>query len=290
LSDDPVAGTPAALPAEPAPEGGPATSWPHRRFYDRVIDALYALPDSFRTSLNIAGVRVTDLYTLNSALGASIEQSVVDNLNALRPIWDPDNQYQLYGFIRQNQVFPDVLLQSAAPHTIPPILKGHRAERVVRSCAKEGEPSFRYTVSPGACADADLLVVFPWILDEVVSGRPRLMQPFVVEARYAATHRNHYWSSMRGVTGNAAAVIAAKQRQPYPRSSLNSNLMNSRVGLWRSGSAPTKNPSSDRCLGTAWCRGRQGPAIGHDRRRCFIWKLLSSGGRFLVGVRVIRNG
>jgi hypothetical protein len=178
VSDDPVAGTPAAPPFEPIPEGGPSSTWPHLVLYRRVIDALFALPDSFRTSLNIAGVRVTDLYTLNSALGASIEQSVVDNLNALRPIWDSQNQYQLYSFVRQNQVFSDVLLQSAAPQAEPPIIMGIELKGWF-ALAKEGEPSFRYTVNPEACADADLLVVFPWMLDEVVSGRPRLMQPFI---------------------------------------------------------------------------------------------------------------
>lgn len=83
--------------------------------------------------------------------------------------------------------------------------------------AKEGEPSFRYTVTPNACAPADLLVVFPWVLDEIVSGRPKLLQPFVSEARFAAEHRNHYWSVLRGVTGNAAQVIQAAHQVPYPK-------------------------------------------------------------------------
>lgn len=104
------------------------------------------------------------------------------------------------------------------PTSVPPIIMGIELKGWF-ALAKEGEPSFRYTVNPDACADADLLVVFPWILDEVVSGRPRLMPPFVLEARYAASHRNHYWTYMRGVLGEAAAVMPAEHRQPYPRKS-----------------------------------------------------------------------
>jgi hypothetical protein len=158
-------------------------------------------------------VRVTDLYTLNSALGASIEQSVVDNLNALRPIWDPDNAYELYTFVRQNQVFPDVLLQTAAPNVQPTIILGVELKGWF-VLSKEGEPSFRYTVSPDACADADLLAVFPWMLDEVISGRPRLLKPFVAEARYAALHRNHYWGQMRGVSGEDAQSDSSRRASP----------------------------------------------------------------------------
>jgi hypothetical protein len=53
----------------------------------------------------------SDIFTLNSALGATIEEQVVASLNTLRPVWDPDRQYQTYGFVRQPQTFPDVLLR-----------------------------------------------------------------------------------------------------------------------------------------------------------------------------------
>jgi hypothetical protein len=38
--------------------------------------------------------------------------------------------------------------------------------------AKEKEPSFRYKVTLTVCAPADLLVVVPWALSNVISGRP----------------------------------------------------------------------------------------------------------------------
>lgn len=201
----------------PVRTAGPASQWQHRDLYLRVRNALHALPGRFRTSLRVAGISAIDLFTLNTPLGAAIEQSVVDSLNDVREIWDPNGQYKLYSFIRQAQVFPDVRLETTAPDV--PV-----ADRILMGIelkgwfvlAKEGEPSFRYRASPLVCAPQDLLVVFPWTLDEVVSGSPKLLRPFVEEARYAAEHRNHYWTDLRGVTGPTAAVTAAQHQAPYP--------------------------------------------------------------------------
>lgn len=196
---------------------GPDRAWKHRALYDRVLDALHALPSRFRTSLRIAGISATDLFTLNTPLGAAIEASVVENLNNLREIWYPQHEYEMYSFVRQAQVFPDVRLETTAPG-VP------GADRILMGIelkgwfllAKEGEPSFRYKASPLVCAPQDLLVVFPWGLDEVISGAPRLLRPFVEEARYAAEHRNYYWEVLRGVTGKAAKVELSPVAQPYP--------------------------------------------------------------------------
>jgi hypothetical protein len=206
--------------AAPVRSGGPPATWPHRALYVRVRNALYALPTRFRTSLMIAGISAVDLFTLNTPLGAAIEQSVVDSLNDVREIWDPDGLYKAYSFIRQAQVFPDVRLETTAPD-VP------EADRVLMGIelkgwfilAKEGEPSFRYRASPAVCAPQDLMAVYPWTLDEVVSGSPKLLRPFVEEARFAAEHRNHYWSETRGVEGPAASVIKAAHQTPYPTKS-----------------------------------------------------------------------
>jgi len=203
--------------APPQRTKGPAESWKHRALYDRVVDALHALPARFRTSLRIAGISATDLFTLNTPLGAAIESSVVENLNELRELWDPDNKYDVYSFVRQAQVFPDVRLQSNAPG-VP------ENERVLMGIelkgwfilSKEGEPSFRYKASPMVCSPQDLLVVYPWGLDEVISGAPKLLRPFIEEARYAAEHRNYYWQVGRGQTGKDAEVELATEITPYP--------------------------------------------------------------------------
>jgi hypothetical protein len=154
---------------------------------------------------------------LNTPLGAAIEASVVENLNQLRELWDPQGNYEVYSFVRQAQVFPDVRLQTSAPG-VP------EADRILMGIelkgwfvlAKEGEPSFRYKASPNVCAPQDLLVVFPWELDEVISGSPRLMRPLIEEAKYAAEHRNHYWEVLRGAQGDAAIVDLSPVTAPYP--------------------------------------------------------------------------
>lgn len=209
----------AAAPA-PVKLGGPNPSWAHRALYERVIDALHALPSRFRTKLRIAGVAASDLFTLNTPLGAAIEQSVVENLNELRPVWDPADEYQRYSFVRQPQGFPDVRLQTTAPGATEPIIMGIELKGWF-VLAKEGEPSFRYAVTPAVCQPQDLLVVYPWHLDEVISGVPQLMRPLVTEARYAAEHRNHYWTTLRTVRSGRprGGIFYASHTAPYPQKS-----------------------------------------------------------------------
>lgn len=198
----------------PSKTGGPDSSWEHRALYDNVIKTLYALPEEFRTSLRIADFRATDIFTLNAALGASIEDAVVTGLNGLREVWDPDGRYALYRFERQAQAFPDVRLVSESPGR-QSILMGIELKGWF-ALSKEGEPTFRYTVTPGACAPPDLLVVFPWVLSDVVAGTPKLLRPFVGEARYAAELRNHYWQSMRTKLGANGNIVRAAHQTPYP--------------------------------------------------------------------------
>jgi hypothetical protein len=135
----------------------------------------------------------------------------------LRNLWDPEGKYEIYSFVRQAQVFPDVRLQTTAPGIA-------ESERILMGIelkgwfllAKEGEPSFRYRASSLVCAAQDLLVVFPWGLDEVISGAPRLLPPLVEEARYAAEHRNYYWEVTRGATGPTSKVKLSAVKKPYP--------------------------------------------------------------------------
>lgn len=199
---------------KPTPTGGPNQNWEHRQLYDDVIQSIYALPEEFETSLRISDFRATDIFTLNTALGASIEDSVVRGLNKLREIWDPDGKYTVYRFERQAQAFPDVRLVTDVPGKEPCLmgieLKGWFA------MSKEGEPTFRYQVTPAACAEADLLVVFPWVLSDVVAGTPKLLNPFLTEARYAAELRNWYWRDMRTRKNGDPGIQLALHQKPYP--------------------------------------------------------------------------
>jgi hypothetical protein len=176
----------------PPVEKWPRHDWEHFGIWEKVKEAIYALPLYFRSETVISGLSATDLFTLNTALGATIEENVVRTLNEMRSVWDPEGRYKLYGFTRQAQTFPDVMLKRYAGQT-------EHAEVVLGIelkgwylLSKEEEPSFRFKVTSAACADQDLLVVVPWVLSSVISGTPRVFLPFVVPAKYAAEYRNYH--------------------------------------------------------------------------------------------------
>lgn len=206
-------------PAPPALSGGPPMSWPYRDLYEKVIKTLYALPSRFRTPLRIEGVPATDLFTMNSALGAAIEISVVDSLNELRGMWDPQNKYADYSFVRQSQRFPDVLLKTSNPNPKDPVIIMGIELKGWFVLSKEGEPSFRYKISPQCCSEADLLVVIPWLFDSVISGVPQLMEPIITEAAFAAKRRNYHWEWIRAnktQPQEMRGVISASHAGTYP--------------------------------------------------------------------------
>lgn len=199
--------------SRPAPpiRGLPEPSWEHYGLYRNVREALATLPVYFRTETHIAGVMATDLHTLNTVLGATIEEQVVRTLNLIRTTWDPEGRYALFSFVRQPQTFPDVRLKRvAADETLMGLeLKGWYL------LAKEAEPSLRFQVTPAACAKQDLIAVVPWVLGNVISGSPMLFEPFIESARFAAEYRNYHWQHVRRTTQDAAIETPANAH-PYP--------------------------------------------------------------------------
>lgn len=190
----------------------PGADWPHYELHRRVIEAVYAIPGHFSSRTTIEGIVATDVQTLNAVLGATIEEQVVATLNRMRPVWDPDERYQQYFFQRQAQIFPDVLLKS--DRNGQDIILGIELKGWYL-LAKESEPNFRFTTAPAACAAADLMVVIPWVLDNVLSGRPMVHKPFVTLARYAAEYRNHWWTHVRA-SRNDKTIAYADNAAPYP--------------------------------------------------------------------------
>lgn len=79
----------------------PETGHDHYQLYKDVREAISSLPIYFRTETHISGIMATDLHTLNTVLGAAIEEQVVRTLNFIRNTWDPDEKYPLYSFVRQ---------------------------------------------------------------------------------------------------------------------------------------------------------------------------------------------
>lgn len=191
---------------------------PHYELYNSVRDALLSLPLYFRTETVIQGISAVEIFTLSAALGATIENQVVATLNQMRQVWDPQNRYLQYSFLRQSQTFPDVLLRRSGE------LAGEAATLMGIELkgwyllAKEAEPSFRFAVTPEACAPQDLIVVVPWALVNVISGSPTVFAPFIENARYAADYRNYHWKHLREARGNNEISIAGNVG-PYPRKS-----------------------------------------------------------------------
>lgn len=208
-----------AGPPPPPTRPGLDPAWPHLQLHQRVREALAALPAHFKTETFISGVMATDLHTLNSVLGATIEEQVVATLNGMHSTWDSDEKYALYSFVRQPQTFPDVLLRRApsdppSPHDV---LMGIELKGWYL-LAKEAEPNFRFGVTPAACNSQDLLVVVPWALSQVISGHPLAFTPYIESARYAAESRNHHWQHVRAAK-SSTAITSPKHVKPYPSKS-----------------------------------------------------------------------
>ncbi|MCB0986018.1 MAG: hypothetical protein KDB06_15315 [Ilumatobacter sp.] len=197
-------------PLEPAKPPAPDPTTKVGRLVANVTDALMALPTYWQTQTTIEGIEAGDLFGLNGALGGTIEINVVATLNRIRKVWDPNDEWPGYGFVRNSQSFPDVRLV------------GYEAGELVNAfgielkgwylLAKEGEPSFRYKVCPEACEEHDLLVIVPWHLSNVLAGQPTIHEPFIGNARWLAEMRNHWWLYQRQSTGTRRL----KRPQPLP--------------------------------------------------------------------------
>ena len=190
----------------------PSRESEHYALYVGVRDAIASLPNHFVSTTLISGILATDLHTLNTVLGATIEDQVVKTLNRLRNVWDPNQKYESYYFIRQAQTFPDVLLRNST--NVTDILLGIELKGWYL-LAKEGEPSLRFQSTAAACAERDLVVVVPWVLEHVVSGSPVVFDPFIESARYAAEYRNYHWTSVRK-TNQDVGIAVPSSISPYP--------------------------------------------------------------------------
>ena len=200
------------MPKPSKPQRTEPSRWAHFKLWKRVHEAIFALPLHFRSETIIEGMLATDIFTLNSALGATIEEQVVATLNTLRPVWDPDKKYQTFGFVRQTQTFPDVLLRKKTDGQ--QILLGIELKGWY-ILAKEGEPSFRFTANAKACNPWDLIVVVPWALSNVLSGSPVVYPVFIDFTRYTSEQRNYYWQYERGGKGSREITLATGAT-PYP--------------------------------------------------------------------------
>lgn len=114
--------------------------------------ALPALVDYFEFDQEIGGIRATDLFSLNSLMGATIEDQVVNTLNKHRNTWD-DGHWGEYTFVRSAQAFPDVRLVHRS--NSEDIKLGIELKSWFL-LSKEGEPSMRFVPHPDACAALEI--------------------------------------------------------------------------------------------------------------------------------------
>jgi hypothetical protein len=117
--------------------------------------------------------------------------------------------------MRYPESFPDVRLVKSINDENPVIgieLKGWYL------LSKEKEPSFRYKASADAMTEYDILACYPWALSSVISGSPRIYEPYIEQAKYAANMRTFYWQVEREVRGeNQSREIFHPETEPYPR-------------------------------------------------------------------------
>lgn len=203
------------------PEPTKLSSADHPDLVEGIRAALRAIPSSFHSDIKIKGINALDVFTLGAAFGAAIEEQLVGNLNKLRELWDKENQYSEYSFIRQPQTFPDLLLRrpagaGGASMRKADILIGIELKNWY-VLNKENVPNFRFQVTPAVCAPQDLIVIVPWVLSEVISGSPQLFDPFIGQARHVAEYRNYHWTKLK--KGSTGKVKLSSSSSPYPRKS-----------------------------------------------------------------------
>jgi hypothetical protein len=186
---------------------------PRTALAQRVGGALLVLPGFFEFGTRIEGIDATDLFSLNSVLGTSIEVQVVHTLNKMRTIWDPEEEWVGYRFERQSQTFPDVRLVRRGTGE-PDIAMGIELKGWYL-LSKEGVPSLRFQTTPAACSPFDLIAVVPWHLSNVLSGTPVAREPWVSGARHAAEFRNRWWEHVRDTT-DPQGISSPRDVRSYP--------------------------------------------------------------------------
>lgn len=194
----------------------PINSERQKLLYEQVSKALSTIQIAFNSTINIEGIDATDLFSMNTLLGSAIEVQTVQTLRNMRSIWDPNNEWSEYDFVRFPQSFPDVRLMKCDGSEAMPAIGIELKSWYLLS--KEAEPSFRYKTTAKACSPCDLFVIVPWSLDNVLSGTPVVHPPFIEQAKYVSEMRNYYWINTR-VSGNPQdkdAIEIPEGVSPYP--------------------------------------------------------------------------
>ena len=201
------------MPETKPVEESPSEEWEYFRLWKRVREAIGMLKKEFKSTVEIGGLPATELYSFGEVLGFTIEEEAVRCLNNLRHVWDPGNVYDRLAFRRRAQTFPDVVLAGSDAPKDEIILGIELKSWYV--LAKEGEPSFRFKTNVAACPAQDFMLLVPWHLSNVLSGRPVILDPYVGSTRYLAKYRNYWWRHQRKTHGSAR-IREPSDVTPYP--------------------------------------------------------------------------
>jgi hypothetical protein len=171
----PVAAAGAVVAPAPPKEAAFAPGNERGVLVANVRDVLRALPGYFTSETIIEGIEAGDLFSLNAVLGNAIEIQVVQALNKIRSVWDPDDKWEAHRFERRSQSFPDVRLIARQEGGVVDTAMGVELKGWY-ILSKEQEPSFRYTITAAACSPYDLIAIVPWYLKNVLSGSPVVLE------------------------------------------------------------------------------------------------------------------
>lgn len=159
---------------------------------------------------------MTSVFSFGAALGITLEEEVLNYLNEQkRGIWNLGSRYNNYFFERQAG-FPDIVFKNSIENI--PLFGLELKSWYILS--KEKEPSFRMRQTPNACGEADLVIVVPWALSNVLSGEPVVFEPYIESAKFLAEFRNYWWQYLRNTNDppEKRQIESPKDATPYPPS------------------------------------------------------------------------
>jgi len=134
------------------------------------------------------GIDFSDLLglinRLNNYVGQGIEEYLCESLNVSLASSFVDG----LEFYRNSSQFPDLFLIDNNTKSI--LLSIELKSWFVFS---GDEITARFHTSPDAIPDGSLLIIYPWLLDRIISGSPLLLAPHIADAKELALKRDSAW-------------------------------------------------------------------------------------------------
>ena len=84
----------------PPTQKPPDNTWEYFELWTKINELIRTLPNFFQCQIVVKGINATDVYAVGSLFSSAIESSLVEGLNKMRNIWDPENQYLSFAFKR----------------------------------------------------------------------------------------------------------------------------------------------------------------------------------------------